>query len=127
QTGASAFDTATIGSQVSGFAASGTVTYNLYPNNSCTAPDSTSHPVTLSSGGVPNSNPTVALTAGSYSFQAVYGGDANYNGSTGGCEHFSVAKAGTSVTTTVLDNATSATWTNTWSASPTAYATDVLR
>jgi uncharacterized repeat protein (TIGR01451 family) len=39
------------------------------------------------------------LAAGSYSFQATYGGDGNYAGSTGPCEQFAVAKVSPSVST----------------------------
>ena len=45
-------------------------------------------------------NPTGALAAGSYAFQATYGGDANYSGSTGACEPFSVAPAAATLSTT---------------------------
>ena len=38
--------------------------------------------MTLTGGAVPNSAATAALTAGSYSYIAVYSGDSNYTGST---------------------------------------------
>jgi uncharacterized repeat protein (TIGR01451 family) len=60
--------------------------------------------VTLSSGNVPDSAETSALHAGDYSYQAVYSGDGNYTGSTGACEPFSIAQAGSSTATVVKDH-----------------------
>src|SRR5207244_4227185 len=65
-----------------------------------------------SSGSVPDSNSTGPLAAGSYGFLASYSGDANYGGSTGTCEALAVAAAPTDVATTVLDDATGMSWTN---------------
>ncbi len=53
------------------------------------------------SGVAHPSNPTGALTAGSYAFRATYNGDTNYNVSTSGCEPFSVDKADTTSATTL--------------------------
>ncbi len=112
-TGAHAYDTASV-TPSAGITATGTVTYTLFPNGACTA--GTGSPAgteTLVAGAVPNSATQGPLAAGSYSFEAVYSGDANYGGSTGACEPFSVA-AGTSTTaTTVFDAATNAAWTGT--------------
>ena len=60
--------------------------------------------MTLSGGLVPNSSETAALAAGSYSYQAVYTGDSNYTGSTGACEPFKIAQAGSATATVVKDH-----------------------
>jgi hypothetical protein len=59
----------------------------------------------LSSGSVPNSSATGALSAGSYSFQATYSGDGNYGTATGPCESFTIVKALTGTTTTLVSSA----------------------
>jgi hypothetical protein len=91
-TGASAYDTA--GVTVPGPAvAKGTVTYTFYTNNACAGQGSPAGTVSLTSTGVvPNSNAEGPLTYGSYSFQAFYSGDSNYNNSTSPCEPFTVLK-----------------------------------
>ncbi|MGH2407137.1 MAG: Ig-like domain-containing protein, partial [Candidatus Limnocylindrales bacterium] len=43
------------------------------------------------------------LAAGSYGFQATYSGNANYNGSTGDCEPFTITRADTLSSTAVRD------------------------
>jgi hypothetical protein len=89
--GTSVHDTATVGTQVNGFVISGTVTYHFYNSIDCTGNEFGSpwpQAVLLAGGLVPDSQSTGPLGAGSYSFQAVYSGDSNYNGSTGACEPF---------------------------------------
>ncbi|MGP0005732.1 MAG: hypothetical protein ACLPTB_12680 [Acidimicrobiales bacterium] len=108
-TGASAYDTATV-SGVSGFTPTGTVTYDFYRNNRCRGEPRTTDTETLSGGTVPDSGPTAALRAGSYSFRAAYSGDGNYSSSTSSCEAFSVAKASPSTGTVVDDAANSSPW-----------------
>src|SRR5207249_1885609 len=126
KTGASAHDTATVGGQ-GATPATGTITYSLFSNGSCTAPATSSQPVTLNANGtVPNSSSTGALAAGSYSFRASYGGDTGYAASTASCEAFSVAVAATTVTTTVIDNLTGLTWSNTEVPGSTAHDTAVI-
>jgi len=133
-TGSSAYDTATVGAQVSGFPASGSVTYHLYANDSCSSAsngeikslngNTWSQTVTLNSDGtVPNSQATGALAAGSYSFEATYSGDSNYQGSTGACEPFSVAAGTSNTTTTVFDASTNAAWAGTETTGASAYDT----
>ena len=73
--GGSVFDTATLANAEVN--AGGTVTYNFFKNGTCAGTPSTTQNVTVSAAVVPNSASTGALTAGSYSFDAVYGGDAN--------------------------------------------------
>src|SRR5262249_20131417 len=62
--------------------------------------------VALSGGTVPNSAVTGALTAGGYSYIAVYSGDSNYNGSTGVIEPLTINKANTTTATIIKDAAT---------------------
>src|SRR5207253_1350424 len=94
-------DTATVGTQVNGFVIGGTVTYNFFNNNGCTGTPATNQTVTLSGGLVPNSAAHGPLAAGSYSFNAVYSGDANYYATPCLSEPFTVGKANTA-TNTVL-------------------------
>ena len=83
-TGATAQDTATVtGSTIT---PSGTVTYALYPNGSCSGtPTSTETKTLANDGSVPDSTGTGPLNAGSYSYQAAYSGDANYTARTADC------------------------------------------
>jgi hypothetical protein len=90
-TGATAQDTATVTGD--GATPTGTVTYTLYDNGTCSSPEAGTQTVTMSGGDVPASSVTHALEAGSYSYQAMYSGDAGYTANTGGCESFAVAKA----------------------------------
>ena len=70
---------------------SGTLTYDLYANATCTAPTLSSQTVSLTVGGAaPNSANTPALTAGSYSYRAAYSGDINYIAAAGPCASFTV-------------------------------------
>jgi hypothetical protein len=80
----SVFDTATL----TGITPTGTVTYQFFTNETCTAPASSE---TVALGR--DSSPTAPLGAGSYSFRAVYNGDTNHIGSTSPCEPFIVNKA----------------------------------
>jgi len=100
--GASAYDTATVTASGT-VVATGTVSYTFYTNGDCSGAGSSAGTVTLTStGAVPNSNTEGPLAAGSYSFNATYSGDSNYNGSTSPCEPFSVAKGSSSIATIVL-------------------------
>jgi hypothetical protein len=111
-TGASAFDTATVAG-VTGFPPTGSVTYSFFPNMGCTPGTAISTQMVtltggsgLSSGEVPDSSPTPPLAAGTYSFQAVYSGDSNYQGSTSLCEQFGVAAGPVASFTTQVVNDT---------------------
>ena len=109
-TGASAYDTATVAG-VNGFTPSGTVTYSYFLNGTCNGTPNTTQVVRLSAGAVPNSNTVGPFAAGSYSFQAAYGGDGNYTASSASsCEPFTVAKAPTTATTVVNDAGTNNPW-----------------
>jgi hypothetical protein len=120
-TGASAYDTSTV-TGVAGFAPTGTVTYNLFTNGTCSYP-ATATAVSLGGGAVPSSSSTGALGAGSYSFDASYSGDPNYNGSTSSCESFSLGDASPAVGTLVDDAATSGPWSGTEATGASAYDT----
>jgi Bacterial Ig-like domain (group 3) len=98
--GSSVFDTATV-SGVTGVTPTGTLTYTLFTNGNCTPPGGPPATVTLNANGtVPNSGTHGPLAAGSYSFQALYGGDANYTGSTSACEPLTIAQVTPTIATT---------------------------
>ena len=104
-TGANAYDTSTISNDGTN-SPTGRVTYSFFDNGTCTAPATSTDPVTLvpetaPNSTVPNSSPTAALSAGSYSYQASYGGDTNYNPTDSSCEAFTV-KATPTVSTLVV-------------------------
>jgi hypothetical protein len=66
--------------------AGGTVTYHAYAGeNTCTGTDLLNSTVTVTNGSVPDSAATSFNAAGTYSFQAVYSGDANNNSATSVC------------------------------------------
>ncbi|MGP8161130.1 MAG: hypothetical protein ACLQGJ_07900, partial [Candidatus Dormibacteria bacterium] len=100
-TGASAYDTATVGPEQDSAVITGSVTYSFFLNGSCTGTASSTDKVTLSGGTVPKSSTEGPLGAGSYSFLASYSGDSNYAAATGSCEPLSVGKAVVAVTTGV--------------------------
>ncbi len=84
-----------------GFNPGGTVTYSVFSNNACTAPGIVVSTVTLSANSVPNSRPVIFNATGTYSFQAVYSGDANNNGASSGCESLAVNKTSPTMTTSL--------------------------
>jgi hypothetical protein len=66
--------------------AGGTVTYSAYAGaNTCTGTDLLNSTKTVTNGIVPDSADFTPTAAGTYSFQAVYSGDANNNGATSVC------------------------------------------
>ncbi len=99
--GEKVYDTATVSGTP--FTPTGTVTYYFYntasPVYGTTTPVST-QTVTLSSGLVPNSATTAALTAGSDAFIGVYSGDSNYKSSVGAVEPVTINKASPKIVTT---------------------------
>ena len=111
--GTATHDTATLGGSVGSFklgdgttvAPDGaTVTYKFFSNNGCTGtsvqPDQV---VTVAANGsVPDAS-AQTLGAGSYSYLAVYSGNANYNGKTADCEPFKVSQAQLVMATKVHD------------------------
>jgi hypothetical protein len=83
--------------------AGGTVTYSAYAGaNTCTGTDLLASVKTVTNGIVPDSAEITLNTAGTYSFQAVYSGDANNSGATSDCttEQLVVTKAQPTVATT---------------------------
>src|SRR5205823_6153739 len=98
-------DTATVAA--SPFTATGTVTYTFYHTLTGTGTPLSTQTVTLTgTGGVPDSSVTAALTAGSYSYIAIYSGDGNYNASTGSVEPLTINKANTTTATVIKDGST---------------------
>jgi hypothetical protein len=91
--GATAKDTSTVSGEAGGIVPTGTVTYSYFTNGTCNGTPVSTQPMTLNlDGSVPNSATTAPLAAGSYSFDAVYGGDTNYSASkVSSCEPFTVA------------------------------------
>jgi hypothetical protein len=76
--GQSTFDTATLSGQTA--TAGGTVTYNVYTNNTCTTSagaglQPSGNPYTVTNGLVPNSDPVTFPSAGTFYWQASYSGD----------------------------------------------------
>ncbi len=109
-TGSSAVDTATV-TGAAGVTPTGTVTYTLYDNTTCTGtPAATPSIETLSGGIVPDSAPTGPLAASTYSFQAAYSGDTNYRASNEPCTNFTVNQADAKLATTVEVTGTGLPW-----------------
>ncbi len=104
--GEKVYDTATVTGTP--FTPTGTVTYYFYntatPTYGTTTAVSCQTVSLTSTGSVPNSNVTAALTAGSYSFIGVYSGDSNYSGYTGAVEPLTINKASSSVSTAIYDS-----------------------
>ncbi|HET9780302.1 MAG TPA: Ig-like domain-containing protein [Candidatus Dormibacteraeota bacterium] len=108
-------DTATVGTQVGSNVIGGTVTYYFFKSDTCPSDGATgafsSEPVSMSAGVVPPSSTQSALPVGSYAYDAVYGGDAHYNGSKSACEPFTVSATydpSTKTTTTIFNASTNA-------------------
>jgi hypothetical protein len=97
--GGSVTDSATLAGQSA--TAGGTVTYSDFANGSCAAPIITVSVVTVANGVVPNSRPVTFNTTGSFSFEAVYSGDANNNSALSSCESLTVAKTSPTIATTL--------------------------
>ena len=75
---------------VNGFPVSGNLVYRFFNNSACSSPAFFSQNVTLSGGLVPDSIATSLPKAGSYSFNATFGGDVNYLSSKSTCQSFVV-------------------------------------
>jgi uncharacterized repeat protein (TIGR01451 family) len=111
--GGSVVDTATVTGSPASFTPTGTVTYTFTGTNGTSLAGLTAPPswmvsadrltwteaVTLSAGVAPDSDPTGALPAGSYQFQASYSGDGNFAGSTSAAEPLAVSEASPTLTT----------------------------
>ncbi|HZZ43308.1 MAG TPA: SdrD B-like domain-containing protein [Tepidisphaeraceae bacterium] len=103
--GESVYDTATVtGTPIT---PTGTVTYNFYntssPTYGVTAPVSTQTVSLNPDGTLPTSSDTSPLSAGNYSFIAVYSGDANYTSSVGAIEPLGINKGTLSLITEIHD------------------------
>ncbi len=99
-------DTAILTQGVGTEVPTGTVTYTVFTNNTCTIGAQDAGSVTLTgSGAVPDSNGIVFNTTGTYYWHAVYSGDTNYNGVTSTCdvasENLTVINAKPTITTTL--------------------------
>src|SRR5262249_17800622 len=109
--GTAVHDTSTLGGSVGAFKLGGgttnaphdaTVTYEFFTTNDCTG-SHTDQTVTVGAGGsVPDAS-SKTLAAGSYSYLAVYSGNANYTSKTADCEPFKVNQATPTLVTTVKD------------------------
>ncbi len=73
--GASVYDTSILTGATSD--AGGTVTYTVYTDNQCTLGARSAGTKNVTNGIVPNSDPLIFNTAGTYYWQATYSGDAN--------------------------------------------------
>jgi hypothetical protein len=96
--GTSVHDSATLSG---GFNAGGSLTYTLFSNSGCTGTGTVISTATVTGGVVPDSSSTMPVPAGSYSFQASYGGDTNNKAAISACEPFTVAKATPTIATTL--------------------------
>ena len=103
----------------------GTVTYSFFDNGTCTSDaNTTTDTETLAGGVAPNSSTQGPLGAGSYSFQAVYNGDANNDPSLPStCEEFTVGVATATTSTIVFDAGTNAAWSGNEKSGASAYDT----
>jgi YHS domain-containing protein len=86
-------DTAQLSGQVNGFGFNGTatVTYSFFTNNDCSGTPA-SEPKTVAVDGTVPPSSAQTLGPGSYSYKAVYSGNAYYYGSTSLCEPFRVVQ-----------------------------------
>jgi hypothetical protein len=104
--GVKVYDTAAIAGAVTGFVPTGTVTYSFFKTVDCTG-TATTDTESLVNGQPTHSSTQGPLGAGSYSYNAVYNGDGNYNASgTGDCEPFKVAPVTPTISTVVYNAAT---------------------
>jgi hypothetical protein len=98
--GESVTDTATVTGSLPNFTPTGTVTYELFTNDTGSGTPISVETVNLNADGtVPNSATTAPLVAGSYSVIAIYSGDSYYSGSTSAVEPLVVTEATPTLTT----------------------------
>jgi hypothetical protein len=80
----------------------GTIEFYWYTGSSCsTGQNAAGNPFHVNTDGIFGSGSVVFNTTGSYSWNAVYSGDANNNAATSACELLTVQKASPSITTTL--------------------------
>lgn len=84
----------------------GNIDFTFYTNASCGAGATSAGTVGLSSGTAHPSNNEGPLNAGSYSFNAHNGGDANYDPGDSSCVALTIPKLNPSVNTTIYNNGT---------------------
>ena len=84
QAGILVHDSATLANITSN--ASGTVAYSIYGSPSCVSPLTTAGVKSVTSGVVPNSDPVLFNTPGTYYWQAVYSGDSQNSAATSSCQ-----------------------------------------
>jgi hypothetical protein len=82
-TGTAVHDSATLSGATS--SPSGTATYTVYTNNTCSAGAQSAGTKTVTAGVVPDSDPITFNTAGTFYWQVVYSGDANNAAATSTC------------------------------------------
>jgi hypothetical protein len=88
--GITVHDSSTVNGAIDGFPLTGSVTYRLYNNGTCSVdPVSTEGPLAV---GTESSG--VVTTNGAWGYKVTYSGGANYNESVGECEPFSVLTFG---------------------------------
>jgi hypothetical protein len=100
--GSTVHDKATVTGTAFG-APTGTVHFTWFTNGECSGDGQSAGDVPLVNGVADPSNAFGPLGAGDYSFRATYGGDSNYNGSTGPCEPLTVEQGTTQTATTIHD------------------------
>ena len=101
--GGAVFDTATLSGATPN--AGGTVTYVLFADGNCTGNYTVVSVVTVTGALVPNSASHTFPSAGKYSWEAIYSGDANNSGATSSCEFLNVTSTVRNPTiTTTLHN-----------------------
>ncbi|GEM_PF-1343819 len=108
--GHTAITSAAIGSSVhagaivtgNGATPTGTVTFTVFNNNSCSGTGSGAGTVALDAGAAADPSNASIVTASGVSFRAAYNGDANYSPQTGACVSLSVAPAFTSADNTTF-------------------------
>ncbi len=89
--GGSAYASATLAKATS--TASGTVTYTVYSDDTCTTNPIAAGTVAVTDGGVPSSNTLPFNTAGTFYWEAAYSGDSANAPTTSDCIEFDVDKA----------------------------------
>ena len=99
--GSSVHDSATVSGTAFG-PPTGTVTFTWFTErDDCTGASTAAGTVPLWSGTAHPADSFGPLATGTYSFRAVYNGDANYSASTGPCEPLTVRKATSSTVTAI--------------------------
>jgi len=121
--GGSVADSSTLASV---FQAGGTVTYNEFSGAACAGTATVISTVTVTNGLVPDSRAVLFNSTGSFSFNAVYSGDANNVGATSACEPFTVGKVVSYASTVVFDASTNAAWSGSEVTGASAYDTASL-